>query len=263
MPTTITTAVASVQNATAQDLFTLGTTTTIPAVQPATVVVANTAGGFTSNYFNSYNVDDTVTLSGTLSGNATATITGYSDPTTYYVTTTDGFYNFVLSATQRGANITTTAGTTTGLSFTASGTAFPAVAGAEFRSTVTSPQSVTFDTVLTDLGTDITFTSGGSNFVLSGAANIAYNLTASVDLSGQPGVPAPATYGWVNVASGAVIGTLVPVGTPVSTTFLNTTAANVTVAVRVFAADDADFAYPAQVVNASATVTEVSGYSVA
>ena len=261
MPTTITTAVASVQNATAQDLFTLGTTTTIPAVQPANVVVANTAGGFTSNYFNCYNVDDTVVISGTNGG--TATITGYSDPTTYYVTTTDGFYNFVLSATQRGANITTTAGTTTGLDFVSSGTAFPAIAGAEFRSTVTSPQSVTFDTVLTDLGTDITFTGGGSNFVLSGAANIAYNLTASVEVSGAPGTAAPVTYGWVNVASGAVIGTTVPVGTPVSTTYLNNTAANVTVAVRVFNADDADFAYPAQVVNATATVTEVSGYSVA
>ena len=261
MPTTITTAVASVQNATAQDLFTLGTTTTIPAVQPANVVVANTAGGLTSNYFNCYNVDDTIVISGTNGG--TATITGYSDPTTYYVTNTDGFNNFVLSATQRGANITTTAGNTTGLSFTASGTAFPAVAGASFRSTVTSPQSVTFDTVLTDLGTDITFTSGGSGFTLSGAANIAYNLTASVEISGAPGTAAPVTYGWVNTATGNVIGTTAPVGTPVSTTYLNDTAANVVVAVRIFNAGNAAFRYPAQVVNASAIVTAVSGYSVA
>lgn len=261
MPTTITTAVASVLNSTAQDLFTLGTTTTIPAVQPANVAVANTAGGFTSNYFNCYNVDDTVTISGTLTGDAT--IVGYADPTTYYVTNTDGFNSFVLSDTQRGANITTTAGTTTGLTFTASGTAFPAQLGAAVRSTVASPQSATFDTVLTDIGTDITFVSGGSGFVLSGAANIAYNLTASVDVAGAPGTSAPVTYGWVNVGTGDVIGTTVPVGTPVSTTYLNNTAANVTVAVRVFNADDADFAYPAQIVAATATVTEVSGYSVA
>jgi hypothetical protein len=258
---TITTAVTTVKNTTAQNLFTINTVTTIPAVQPTDVQVEDTAGTFSSDPFNCYNVGDTITISGTNGGNAT--ITGYTNPSTYYIIDTDGGSSFQLSATAGGANIVTTSGSTTGLSFAASGTAFPAKEGAIYYSTVTSPQSVTFDTVSNDIGTDITFVSGGSNFVLSGAANIAYNLSASVTVTGQPGVADPVTYGWVNVATGAVIGTVAPVGTPVSTTYLNNTAANVTVAVRVFNSDSTDFAYPAQVVNASATVTQVSGYTVA
>ena len=170
MPTTITTAVTTVKNVTPQDLFTIGTTTTIPTSPP--------------------------------------------------------------------------------------------LVGAPFYATVASPAAVTFDTTLNDIGTDITFASS-TNFTLSGAANIAYNLSASVSVTGGPGFAAPATYGWVNTATGNVIGTTAPVGTPVSTTYLNDTAANVVVAVRIFNAGNAAFRYPAQVVNASAIVTAVSGYSVA
>jgi len=136
-------------------------------------------------------------------------------------------------------------------------------AGVPQYNTVTSPQPVTFDTVLTDLGANITFTAPGNTFVLSGNANIAYSLSASVDVSGPTGLAYPVTYGWVNVATGNVIGTVAPIGIPVSTTFLRTSNANVSVAVRVFNSDSAAFSYPAQVINASATVTEVSGYDVA
>ena len=140
----------------------------------------------------------------------------------------------------------------------------PAQVGAPFYATVASPATVTFDTTLNDIGTDITFASS-TNFTLSGSnvANIAYNLSASVSITGEPGFATPATYGWVNTATGAVIGTTAPVGTPVTTTYLNDTAANVVVAVRIFNAGNAAFRYPAQVVNASAIVTAVSGYEVA
>ena len=55
-----------------------------------------------------------VRLYGTNTG--TGTITGYSNPTTYYIIATDGSTKFTLSATKNGAPITTTVGTLTGLS---------------------------------------------------------------------------------------------------------------------------------------------------
>ena len=42
---------------------------------------------------------------------------GYSDPTTYFVKTTNGTTTFTLAATIGGANIVTTAGNTRGLTF--------------------------------------------------------------------------------------------------------------------------------------------------
>ena len=57
-----------------------------------------------------------IVVSGTLTGNAN--IAGYSDPSTYYVTTTNGTSTFTLSTTVGGANIVTTAGNTRGLTFT-------------------------------------------------------------------------------------------------------------------------------------------------
>jgi hypothetical protein len=57
-----------------------------------------------------------VKVAGTLTGNAT--IAGYSNPTTYFVTTTNGTSTFTLSTAIGGANIVTTAGNTRGLTFT-------------------------------------------------------------------------------------------------------------------------------------------------
>ena len=140
----------------------------------------------------------------------------------------------------------------------------PAQVGATTFSTAASPATVTFDTTLNDIGTDITFASN-SLFTLFGSnvANIAYNLSTTVSASGFQGFAQPITYGWVNTATGAVIGTTQPIGRPISTTYLNNTGANVTVAVRVFNRGGAAFTYPAQLTNASATVTAVSGYEVA
>ena len=56
-----------------------------------------------------------VTVSGTNTG--TGTISGYSNPTTYYIVATNGTSTFTLSTTLGGAGVTTTAGTLTGLSF--------------------------------------------------------------------------------------------------------------------------------------------------
>jgi hypothetical protein len=84
--------------------ITLGTTT-----------VTGNAGTF-STVATTILANAAVVVSGTLTGNAT--ITGYSNPSTYYVTTTNGTSTFTLSNAIGGANIVTTAGNTRGLTFT-------------------------------------------------------------------------------------------------------------------------------------------------
>jgi len=78
------------------------------------VAVANTAGWFTANA-TTFTTGQVVGVSGTLTGNAT--ITGYTDPTTYYVINTNGTTTFQLAATYNGSNIATAAGNTRGLTF--------------------------------------------------------------------------------------------------------------------------------------------------
>jgi hypothetical protein len=78
------------------------------------VAVANTAGWFTANA-TTFTTGQVVSVSGTLTGNAT--ITGYTNPTTYYVIGTNGTTTFQLAATYNGSNIATAAGNTRGLTF--------------------------------------------------------------------------------------------------------------------------------------------------
>jgi len=84
--------------------ITLGTTT-----------VTGNAGTF-STVATTILANAPIIVSGTLTGNAN--IAGYADPSTYYVTTTNGTSTFTLSTTVGGANIVTTAGNTRGLTFT-------------------------------------------------------------------------------------------------------------------------------------------------
>jgi len=255
MPTLITAAVETTVNTTYQNLYTVGTTTTTPAVQPQNVQITGNAGTFSSDSFASYQLDDTVTLSGTLGGNTT--ITGYVDPTTYYIVDTDGSTTFQLSATQGGANIVTTSGPTTGLTFTAAGTAFPALAGTVTLGTVATPQTVTYSALQTNVGNTIAANTTSGVFTLSGAANTVYQLSGSATVT-----TTPAQLGWVNTATGAAIGPVVPAGTPLSTTYLKVTANAETVGMRVSSLSGQPFAYPTQIQNATATVTEISGYTV-
>jgi hypothetical protein len=139
---------------------------------------------------------------------------------------------------------------------------FPAMLGAVYYSPKTSPQRVVFDTVSANVGTDITSNVSAGTFTLAGTANIAYQLTGYITVRGAPGTGTP-TYGWINTGTGLAIGGTAPVGIPVSTTFVNTTGNAVTVALQVQNSANASFVYPAQVQAAAATVTEVSGYTVA
>ena len=101
----------SSNNRYAVNFFVAGETT---GVTLANVAVANTSGWFTSDA-STFTTGQIVIASGTFTGNAT--ITGYADPTTYYVVGTNGTTTFQLSTTEAGANIVTVAGNTRGITF--------------------------------------------------------------------------------------------------------------------------------------------------
>ena len=95
----------------AVNFFVAGETTPVTL---GSVAVANTAGWFTANA-TTFTTGQIVTVSGALTGDAT--ITGYANPTTYYVIATNGTTTFQLAASEGAANIITTAGNTRGLTF--------------------------------------------------------------------------------------------------------------------------------------------------
>jgi hypothetical protein len=84
-----------------------------PAITMTSVVITGTAGQFSCTCTN-LAVGDTITISGTYGG--TGSITGYSNPTSYYVSATNGTSTFTLQSTAHAA-IVTTAGTPTGLTY--------------------------------------------------------------------------------------------------------------------------------------------------
>jgi len=91
---------------------------TTPVVVPTATIsgvkITGIAGQFSCTS-TQLSVGQTVTISGTLGG--TGTITGYTDPTTYRISATNGTTTFTL-VTAAGAAIVTTAGTPTGLTYT-------------------------------------------------------------------------------------------------------------------------------------------------
>lgn len=91
---------------------------TVPGTSVGTlsgVAITGTAGQFSCTA-TTLLVNQTIVISGTLGG--TGTITGYADPTTYYIIATNGTTTFTLSATKGGSAIVSTAGTPTGLTYT-------------------------------------------------------------------------------------------------------------------------------------------------
>jgi hypothetical protein len=164
-----------------------------------------------------------------------------------------------LSATPGGANVITVAGSTTGMTFVASGTAFPPVVGATQYNTVATPQTVTYSAVTANVGNAIVANvTTGAFSLAANVANIAYQLNGFVNVTSTP-----ARYGWINTATGAAIGPQANAGTPLSTTYLKPTANAVSVALQVSTVDGSAFAYPTQIQGAAATVSELSGYTVA
>ena len=82
------------------------------------VTITGVAGTFSCSPSNvAFTVNQRITVSGTYGG--TGSISGYANPTTYFITATNGSTTFTLSSTFGGTAITTTAGTPTGVTFTA------------------------------------------------------------------------------------------------------------------------------------------------
>ena len=93
-----------------------GAGTTVPPSPTLLTVSITGSGGQFSCTSASLSVNQALTISGTYGG--TGSISGYSNPTTYYIIATNGTTTFTLSATLGGTAITTTIGTPTGLTYT-------------------------------------------------------------------------------------------------------------------------------------------------
>lgn len=90
---------------------------TIPTITLSGVQIVGTAGQFQCSAASStLVVNQPVVISGTLGG--TGSISGYSNPTTYYIVATNGSTTFTLSTSLGGSGVTTTVGTPTGLTYT-------------------------------------------------------------------------------------------------------------------------------------------------
>ena len=97
----------------AVNFFVAGTTTPVTL---SSVAITSNAGAF-SCANTTIGLGALLQVSGTLSNVATGTISGYSNPTTYFITATNGINTFTLSASEGAANIVTGVGNTTGLTF--------------------------------------------------------------------------------------------------------------------------------------------------
>jgi hypothetical protein len=91
-----------------------GTQTNTTYTNLTTVVITGTAGQFSCDA-TTLTVGQRLDISGTFGG--TGSITGYVNPSQYYIIATNGSTTFTLSSSFGGAAITTTAGTPTGLTY--------------------------------------------------------------------------------------------------------------------------------------------------
>ena len=98
--------------------FNLATSATSSATLSG-VVITGVAGQFSCTASSvTLVINQSLVISGTYGG--TGSITGYTNPTTYYIVATNGSTTFTLSTTVGGSGVTTTAGTPTGLTYTLS-----------------------------------------------------------------------------------------------------------------------------------------------
>ena len=194
----------------------------------STVAITGSAGQFscTSTYLA---VGMTVTISGTAGGGGS--ITGYTNPTTYRISVTNGSTTFTLTTTG-GSAITTSAGTPTGLTYTVN----TFLSGGQSISTITpgyiTISSVSYTRIVMSAVANLSSTSGASNDITvtnTAAGSAASYLTKNFLFFDSTT--------WI--ASGATVGTKVasdqtkfPAGTSVAAittrTFASTTVYRVT-----------------------------------
>jgi len=155
------------------------------------VTITGTAGQFACTASGvTFTVNQQLTISGTFGG--TGSISGYTNPTTYFIIATNGSTTFTLSAAYGGTAITTTAGTPTGLTYTAA----PSLSKVGlFTAVGTTASSTTFTlsaaNVRVGAGQTITGTGipagttvvsvTGTAVVMSAAATASATITATFD----------------------------------------------------------------------------------
>jgi len=129
----------------------------------SSVVSLSTNGTFSCTSTSStLAVGQPITLSGTYGG--TGSITGYANPTTYYIITTNATTTFTLSATFGGSAIVTTAGTATGITYT---TPFAFISFLAYQISVPPNASL----IVSDKTTAFYITENQSLAVISGTAS--------------------------------------------------------------------------------------------
>jgi hypothetical protein len=124
-----------------------------------------------------------VVISGALGG--TGSITGYVNPTTYYIIATNGSTTFTLSASLGGAAITTTAGTPTGLTYTLSAASIPGYTGSNSYYIIATNGTSTFQIAATLGGAALTTVIGTTtNLTFSVSAPITATFDNNIAVSG-------------------------------------------------------------------------------
>ena len=112
-----------------------------PSLTLSSVTITGTGGTFSCSA-TTLEVGQKLTIAGTLGG--TGSITGYSDPTAYFIIATNGSTTFTLSTTLGGGAITTTAGTPTGVTYHVVGPMVITVTNAGWKTSGIG--TITFDT---------------------------------------------------------------------------------------------------------------------
>ena len=144
------------------------------------VTITGTAGQFSCSA-TTLLIGDAIVISGTFGG--TGSITGYSNPTTYLISATNGTTTFTLTTTT-GAAIVTTAGTPTGLTYTKA-TAIINVSSVVLFTIISSGYTITvlLPDATTNSGKTIELFLGnigvGTFVVNSASANIVRNSTTA------------------------------------------------------------------------------------
>jgi hypothetical protein len=118
------------------------------------VAITGTAGQFSCTAASqTLVVGQTITISGTFGG--TGSITGYTNPTTYYIVATNGSTTFTLSTTSGGTGVVTTAGTPTVLTYSVNNTTMTvtAVTGTLYPGQTIQGTGLASTTIITALGT--------------------------------------------------------------------------------------------------------------
>lgn len=175
------------------------------------VTITSTSGEFTCSPTD-LRIGQAVTLTGTLSGSGS--ITGYTTPDTYYIIDTNGTTIFQLSATPGGSGLTTTTGTTTGITFTkeyvsgyVGATKNYYIIETNGTSTFTLSESVDGDPITTVIGTPagLAFGTGTVTLTFQNTTGvIPFNVGQTITVSGMTPTGYNGTYKVTNATETTV-----------------------------------------------------------